>query len=107
MSMKPIQFTIIRDETQGETIIKAIRGKIVYVTRKNVIQAVDLDEEPEAAEETLLTMPTYVFDQLNEFLLLDIPKPVFKATKPGELMILTDLAEAERKVLERWKSYLT
>lgn len=92
--MQPIQFTVTTEF--DETSIKAIRGKIVYVTRNNIIQAIDIDEEPEATEETLLTMPTYVFEQLKEFL---VPTP-------EGVVDFNNYSSEEKDLIYRWLKYL-
>lgn len=91
--MEPIHFTVVSEF--DETYIKAKRGTVVYVTRDNLIKAVDLDEEPEASEETLLKMPTYLFSQLKEFF----------APLPDGTLDISSLSEKDKETLKRmWKN---
>lgn len=92
--MEPIRFTII--EEFDETSVKAKCGKVVYVTRKNIIKAVDTEEEPEASEETLLTMPTYIFKKLKEFL---VPTP-------EGVVDFNNYSDEEKNLIYRWLKYL-
>lgn len=92
--MEPIHFTVVTEF--DETYIKARRGTVAYVTRDNIIKAVDLDEEPEASEETLLKMPNYLFDQLKDFLY-----PL-----PNRPLDISSLSKEDKETIMRLYNYL-